>query len=288
MRTIQTVGVVGAGQMGNGIAQVAAQSGYDVVLSDISDAAIERGMNTIRKSLGKLVSSDKSPMTQEEADTALARISTSTDTSIHASADLVVEAVSENMELKLQIFDTLMRVTRPDTILATNTSSLSITALAAKTDRPDKVIGMHFMNPVPIMKLVEVIPGLATSDETREATLALAQAMGKTTVLAKDIPGFIVNRVLMPYINEAVQALYEGIGTVEDIDTAMKLGTNVPMGPLKLADYIGIDTCEAIMEVVREGLGGDSKYRTCPLLSKYVEAGWLGRKTGKGFYNWER
>ena len=288
MGAIQTVGVVGAGQMGNGIAQVAAQSGYNVVLSDISDAALERGMGTIRKSLGKLVASEKNPMTQAEADGAFARIVTSVDTEIHAQADLVVEAVSESMELKLRIFDNLMGVTRPDTILATNTSSLSVTALAAKTDRPDKVIGMHFMNPVPMMKLVEVIPGLATSDETRQATLDLAQSMGKTTVLAKDIPGFIVNRVLMPYINEAVQALYEGIGTVEDIDTAMKLGTNVPMGPLKLADYIGLDTCEAIMGVLRDGLGGDSKHRTCPLLSKYVEAGWLGRKTGKGFYNWER
>jgi 3-hydroxybutyryl-CoA dehydrogenase len=288
MGEIGTVGVVGAGQMGSGIAQVVAQAGFEVRLSDVSMAAVERGLGTIRKSLAKLAASDRSPITAEDAEAAIARIVPSADIAVHADADFVVEAVSENLELKVRIFESLLQVTRPEAILATNTSSLSITALAAKTDRPDKVIGMHFMNPVPIMKLVEIIPGLATSEQTLKATLELSAAVGKTTVQSKDIPGFIVNRVLMPYINEAVQALYEGIGTVEDIDTALKLGTNVPMGPLRLADYIGLDTCLAITEVLRDGLGGDSKYRTCPLLTKYVEAGWLGRKVGRGFYTWER
>jgi 3-hydroxybutyryl-CoA dehydrogenase len=281
-----TIGVVGAGQMGNGIAQVAATSGFDVLLQDVSPAALERGMSTIRASLGRIVS--KGGLTVEQADAAIARIHTGTDSSFFNAAQLIVEAATENVELKYKIFEGLSRVAAAGAILATNTSSISVTAIAARTDRPDKVVGMHFMNPVPVMKLVELIRGLATSDETFSAVQAAAQRMGKTVVVARDMPGFLVNRVLMPYINEAVYALYEGIGSVEDIDTAMKLGTNVPMGPLTLADFIGLDTCLAIMEVLHGGMGGDSKYRPCPLLRKYVEAGWLGKKTGRGFYTYTR
>jgi 3-hydroxybutyryl-CoA dehydrogenase len=281
-----TIGVVGAGQMGNGIAQVAATSGFDVLLQDVSPAALERGMSTIRASLGRIVS--KGGLTVEQADAAIARIHTGTDSSFFNAAQLIVEAATENVELKYKIFEGLSRVAAAGAILATNTSSISVTAIAARTDRPDRVVGMHFMNPVPVMKLVELIRGLATSDETFSAVQAAAQRMGKTVVVARDMPGFLVNRVLMPYINEAVYALYEGIGSVEDIDTAMKLGTNVPMGPLTLADFIGLDTCLAIMEVLHGGMGGDSKYRPCPLLRKYVEAGWLGKKTGRGFYTYTR
>jgi 3-hydroxybutyryl-CoA dehydrogenase len=260
---------------------VAAAAGYDVTCTDIGEAALAKGQKTIEKSLFKLV--EKGKLTPDEAKATLGRIRWGTALDLHADADLVVEAATENVDLKFRIFEQLAKVAKPGAILASNTSSISITAIAAHTDRPDRVIGMHFMNPVPLMQLVEIIRGLATTDETYAEVNAAAEKMGKTTVLGRDMPGFIVNRVLMPYINEAVYALYEGIGSVEDIDTAMKLGTNVPMGPLTLADFIGLDTCLAIMEVLQDGLG-DSKYRPCPLLRKYVEAGWLGRKSGRGFY----
>jgi len=270
--------------MGNGIAHVAAVAGYEVVLTDISEAALEGGMAAIQKNLGRMVKKEK--ISAADADVALARVRTSTDLGAHEAAQLVVEAATENEALKFRIFDSLSTVTPTETVLASNTSSISITAIAGHTDRPERVVGMHFMNPVPVMKLVELIRGLATSDATFEIVQSAAETMGKTTVEGRDMPGFIVNRVLMPYINEAVYALYEGIGSVEDIDTALKLGTNVPMGPLTLADFIGLDTCLAIMEVLHTGLGGDSKYRACPLLRKYVEAGWLGRKSGRGFYDY--
>lgn len=280
---ITRIGVVGAGQMGNGIAQVAAAAGFSVTCSDINDAAVERGRRTVQDSLGRLVKKEK--LTAAEAEAIAGRIRWGVGLAAHAEADLVVEAATENVALKHTLFEELSRVAKPGAILASNTSSISITAIAAHTDRPDRVMGMHFMNPVPLMQLVELIRGLATSDETFAAVDAAAKKMGKTTVVGRDMPGFIVNRVLMPYINEAVQALYEGIGSVEDIDTAMRLGTNVPMGPLTLADFIGLDTCLAIMEVLHGGLG-DSKYRPSPLLRKYVEAGWLGRKSGRGFYTY--
>jgi len=281
---IRKIGVIGAGQMGNGIAHVAALAGYQVALSDISEDAVSKGLSTIQSNLARMVRKEK--ISQADADAALARIQSATSLTAHADADLVVEAATENPEIKFAIFRELDQVVGENCILASNTSSISITAIAAQTSRPDKVIGMHFMNPVPIMKLVELIPGLATDRAVYARVAACAESMGKTTVEARDMPGFIVNRVLMPYINEAAYALYEGIGSVEDIDTAMKLGTNVPMGPLQLGDFIGLDTCLAIMEVLHEGLGGDSKYRPCPLLRKYVEAGWLGRKSGRGFYNY--
>jgi 3-hydroxybutyryl-CoA dehydrogenase len=278
------IGVVGAGQMGNGIAQVAASAGFAVVLQDVSPAGLDKGLSTIEKNLGRMV--EKGKVSKADADAARARIVRATEVAALADCDLVIEAATENVDLKFRIFEGLAKAVKPGALLASNTSSISITAIAARTDRPDRVMGMHFMNPVPVMQLVELIRGLATTDETYAIVKGAAEKMGKTTVLGRDMPGFIVNRVLMPYINEAAYALYEGIGSVEDIDTAMKLGTNVPMGPLTLADFIGLDTCLAIMEVLHGGMGGDSKYRPCPLLRKYVEAGWLGRKAGRGFYDY--
>ncbi len=283
MDKIKTIGVIGAGQMGNGIAQVAAVAGFDVQLNDLSDQALDRARASIEKSLEKLVSRDK--ITAEARDEALGRIVTTSSLESLSSSDLVVEAIVENEQIKFDLFKKLDQITPPHAILASNTSSISITRIAAATNRPHQVIGMHFMNPVPIMKLVEIIRGLATDDATYNTVRAVSEKMGKTTVLAQDYPGFIVNRILMPMINEAVYALMEGVGNVEDIDTAMKLGTNQPMGPLTLADFIGLDTCLAILEVLHTNLG-DPKYRPCPLLRKYVDAGWVGRKSGRGFYTY--
>ena len=279
--TINVLGVVGAGQMGSGIAQVASACGLTVVMNDINDEFVERGYKTIEKSLGRLLKKEK--ITLEEQQSILGRIEASTSLEDMIRADYVVEAATENEALKLKIFDDLDGFCKPGAILSSNTSSISITKIAAVTKRPEKVIGMHFMNPVPLMKLVEIINGLATDDETTRMTRDLAVKMGKTPVPANDFPGFVANRILMPMINEAIYALYEGVGEAKDIDEIMKLGMNHPIGPLALADLIGLDTCLAILEVLQKGLG-DSKYRACPLLRKYVDAGWLGRKTGRGFY----
>ena len=282
--TISTFGVIGAGQMGNGISQVAAMSGLDVIMNDISKEFIQRGVGTITKNLDRAVAKDK--LAEGEKKAILGRIKTSLNLKDMAAADFVVEAATEREGLKFKIFADLDGICSADVILASNTSSIPIGRIAAQTGRPDKVIGMHFMNPVPVMKLVEVIRGLATSEETFQITWDLSLKFGKTPALANDYPGFIANRILLPMINEAVYALYHGVGTREDIDTVMKLGMNHPMGPLALADLIGLDTCLAIMETLYNGFK-DSKYRPCPLLRKYVEAGWLGRKTGRGFYEYK-
>ncbi|MEW6078504.1 MAG: 3-hydroxybutyryl-CoA dehydrogenase [Thermodesulfobacteriota bacterium] len=280
---IRTFGVIGAGQMGNGIAQVAAMSGLNIIMHDIEERFVKKGLDTITANLKKSV--EKGKLAQEVMDATLKRIETSIDLKNMARADFVVEAATENETLKLNIFRELDKICGKGVILATNTSSIPIGRIAACTSRPELVIGMHFMNPVPVMKLVEVIRGLATSDETFKTTWDLSIKFGKTPAEANDYPGFIANRILLPMINEAVFCLYHGVGTRESIDTVMKLGMNHPMGPLALADLIGLDTCLAIMETLYNGFK-DSKYRPCPLLRKYVEAGWLGRKTGRGFYTY--
>jgi len=281
--TIQKIGVIGAGQMGNGIAHVAALAGYDVKLADITEDQLKRGLESISQNMERQVR--RQLITEADREAALARIKTGTDYSLFDDCDVVIEAAVENEAVKKEIFHKLSPHLKPEAIVATNTSSISVTRLAASTDRPSKFIGMHFMNPVPVMKLIELIRGLATDDATYQAIRELAEKLGKTTAMAEDFPAFIVNRILLPMINEAVYTLYEGVGSVDSIDTAMRLGANHPMGPLELADFIGLDTCLAVMQVLYEGLA-DSKYRPCPLLVKYVEAGWLGRKTKRGFYDY--
>lgn len=283
MTQVNTIGVVGAGQMGNGIAHVSALAGYDVVLTDIAQDSLDKAKSVIEKNMTRQVSREL--ISLDDMKTAMGRISFTTDLARMVEADLAIEAATEKEAVKIAIFESLVRAMRKDAFLASNTSSISITRLASVTDRPERFIGLHFMNPVPVMQLIEVIRGLATDQETYDMAIGVADRLGKTVANAEDFPAFIVNRVLMPMINEAVYTLYEGVGTVEGIDTAMKLGANHPMGPLQLADFIGLDTCLSIMQVLHDGLA-DTKYRPCPLLVKYVEAGWLGRKASRGFYDY--
>ncbi|MDV7765390.1 3-hydroxybutyryl-CoA dehydrogenase [Peribacillus simplex] len=283
--SIQKVMVIGAGQMGSGIAQVCAMSGYEVLLHDLKEEYVEKGLGTITKNLSRQV--EKGKMGPGDKDAILSRLTSSTDLKNAAAVDLVIEAAVENMEIKTKIFAELDEITPQQVILASNTSSLPITEIAAATNRPEKVIGMHFMNPVPVMKLVEIIRGLATSDEVYKEVEKMAETLNKVPVEVNDFPGFVANRILMPMINEAIYTLYEGVATKEAIDDVMKLGMNHPMGPLTLADFIGLDTCLYIMETLHQGLG-DDKYRPCPLLRKYVKAGWLGKKAGRGFYEYNQ
>jgi 3-hydroxybutyryl-CoA dehydrogenase len=283
LEPLRRIGIIGAGQMGGGIAHVCALAGIDVVVTDINEEALQRGRQAIERNLGRQVA--RGTIREEDKDAALARIQMGLDYPMFAECGMVIEAAAEKEDIKREIFKKLTPVLKPDTLIATNTSSTSITRLASATDRPGKFIGMHFMNPVPVMSLVELIRGIATDEETFAVTRELAVKLGKTPVAAEDFPAFIVNRILLPMINEAVYTLYEGVGSVEAIDTAMKLGANHPMGPLELADFIGLDTCLSVMQVLYEGLA-DSKYRPCPLLVKYVEAGWLGRKASRGFYDY--
>ncbi len=280
---IQSIGIVGAGQMGNGIAHVSALAGYDVVMNDVSQDSLTKAVGLIDKNLTRQVSREK--ISEDEKNAALGRISTTLKLAELGQCDLIIEAATERETIKQAIFEDLLPHLKPETILTSNTSSISITRLASRTDRPEKFMGFHFMNPVPVMQLVELIRGIATDEPTFKACLEVVERLGKTAASAEDFPAFIVNRILMPMINEAVYTLYEGVGSVKSIDESMKLGANHPMGPLELADFIGLDTCLAIMNVLHDGLA-DTKYRPCPLLTKYVEAGWLGRKTDRGFYDY--